>query len=96
MQMAVWAFIFCLVLRLLWKGCRAASYSEQPQVYRPVTHCFLCDGGENPSTVCPACLQVNLLPNDLITFTLQVAEEEMCMTVRQWGSSNTFFPGSEE
>lgn len=55
--------------------------------------CFLCGGGDNPNVVCPACLQVHSLNEDLVTFSLAICEEEMCMTVKRWGNNSVFFQG---
>ena len=55
------------------------------------TSCFLCGGGDNPSKVCPACLQVHMLCEDLMDFTMEICEEEMTATVKRWGNSKVFF-----
>ena len=48
------------------------------------TQCFLCGGGDNPSVVCPACLQVHSLNDDLRDFVLALTEEEMEQTAARW------------
>ena len=63
--------------------------------YLSRTSCFLCGGGDNPSKVCPACLQVHMLNDDLRDFVLALTEQEMEQSVAMWGNSKTFFMGED-